>query len=42
MESSIAAATEDVSRDEPPYETKGRVTPVRGRRRRSPPMISSD
>jgi len=32
-------AKNDVNREEPPYETKGRVTPVRGKPRRLPPII---
>ena len=35
----MSSARNEVSRDEPPYETKGNVTPVSGNRRTFPPMM---
>jgi hypothetical protein len=41
MRSKSNKAIYAVSKDEPPYETKGKVTPVRGRSRIFPAMIST-
>ena len=42
MSSNSAAEINDVSSDEPPYEMNGRVTPVKGNKRRFPPIIKID